>query len=928
MNAAERFEIESIREDQKRVHRLVDSLDRRIDLLDQQFAVPAPALAPVPEAPPPLPIERPEVRQAAIPPPVMAAPVQFPAPEPPPKPSEPFADAPEPATDVAEPSAEPLELRVGTYWMARIGIAILLTGFVFLGNYAYHRVIALLGACGKLTLLALAGGALAGLGVWLEKKSESLRNYGRVLLAGGAATIYYTTYAAHFVAGLRVIENALLGGTLLLTLAGGILWFAERRRSESTALLTVLLSYYTAAINSIGAFTLFSNLLLTAVAVVFLVRQRWTRLPIACLVATYGSYGFWRFQQFAQFGTTSDFGLGPGFLAGYWVLFTAAVFLAAPGVWKAVERAGFLTLNNGIFFAFAAHHFALHRAGAFGTFALIYGIVLLGLAALAARRHREEPAMDGAYLAQGLAIVTIGFAAKLTGPQLSVVLAVESAALLGCGRSRHAWLYQIAAGLCALGAYGLALTEIQNGTASPIALGGTVAALLLVDAWWVKWLRGEWRERHFTPHALGFAALGLLLAAHVLSQVVPAPWLPMAYALATVVGLLALFARMPEIALPTQFFVLWGALLSIGQCLQTLPPPWWTPLPVVAVSLTLMHWWQHPRSASDAAMRASLALLFALTATFVGALWLRAFAQGDTWLATTSAIAVGALVYGLATRAWPLALAGQIFQACSLAAFLGGISNGYPYWLAALGPVLSMIGAGLLLTRFAAARWPSPAAEWSVADLAPAYRAIGAIMFAAWSFKYVSADLRVPYFASLGAAQILAGSYGRALGRIISGALYAGAALLMFWVKIEQPVTGLDLLAILAVPAAFRLGARYAGEKALWPAAQKSLVAFALASVWMWVTRWTIAHVCAGQLTTAWALLALVVLGTGLGLRERLYRLGGFTILTLAVGRLFIVDVWRFDTLFRIVSFIVLGGVLLALSFVYHRFAELLRRWL
>jgi len=45
-------------------------------------------------------------------------------------------------------------------------------------------------------------------------------------------------------------------------------------------------------------------------------------------------------------------------------------------------------------------------------------------------------------------------------------------------------------------------------------------------------------------------------------------------------------------------------------------------------------------------------------------------------------------------------------------------------------------------------------------------------------------------------------------------------------------------------------------------------------------------------------------------------------------ARLLAVDVWRFDTLYRIVSFLVLGGVLLVLSFVYSRFAETLRRWL
>jgi len=812
--------------------------------------------------------------------------------------------------------------------MSRIGIVILLTGLVFLGNYAYHRLMDVLGAGGKLALLTLAGGALVGLGAWLEKKSESLRNYGRVLLAGGGATLYYTAYAAHFVETLQVIENALLGGTLLLALAGGILWYAQHRRSEATALLTVLLSYYTSAINAIGAFTLFSNLLLTGVAVFFLVRHRWTKLPAVCLVATYGSYGFWRFHQFVESGTISAFGMGPAFLVSYWVIFTAAAFLAARDAWKTVERTGFLTLNNGVFFAFAAHHFAVHRPGAFGSFALVFGIVLLGLAALAARRYAEEPAMDGAYLAQGLAMVTVGFVAKLTGPQLAIVLALECGALLACARWRHGWLYQGAAAMCALGAFMIALVQIEMGAASPRALGGTVAALLLANVWWVKWLRGEWTKEQFTPAALGFAVLGLLLAGSVLSREVAPLWLPAAFAGAAVVGLLALRVDLREIAWPAQGFVLWGALLATAACLQATPTPWWSPLPVVAVALGLMHWWQYRHPEVDPAVRTSVQLVFAAAATLVGAVWLHAFAQGDAWLIATSGIALGTLFYGLATRAWPLALTGQAFNAFAVLAFLIGLGNGHPHWFAALAPVLSIACTRGLLALAATSRWTAPSPHWGFAEVSQAYRVIGAVMLALWAFEYVPADLRVTYFAVFGAVQILVGSFWQLRGRILTGWLYAAVALVLLWVGVWHQQTVSDLIAILLVLTAIRLGTRHAGAAALPSPAPEALVIATIASAWLWVTQWTVDHGVRDQLTTAWTLLALAWLGAGLGLRERLYRLGGFALLALALARLFFTDVWGFDPLYRIISFLVLGAVLLVLSFVYHRFAELMKRWL
>jgi uncharacterized membrane protein len=109
---------------------------------------------------------------------------------------------------------------------------------------------------------------------------------------------------------------------------------------------------------------------------------------------------------------------------------------------------------------------------------------------------------------------------------------------------------------------------------------------------------------------------------------------------------------------------------------------------------------------------------------------------------------------------------------------------------------------------------------------------------------------------------------------------------------------------------------------------QTALVAAALATVWYWATRHTIQGGNSGALTPVWAVLALVVFAAGLGLRERVYRVGGFAILALAIGRIFIVDVWRLETLYRIVSFLILGVVLLVLGYLYNRFAESIRRWL
>ena len=74
-----------------------------------------------------------------------------------------------------------------------------------------------------------------------------------------------------------------------------MVWIADRKKSEVLALFAVGLAYYTSIITRVGYFTLYSNLVLTAAAVFFLVRNRWAALSLASLVATYAAYAFWRF---------------------------------------------------------------------------------------------------------------------------------------------------------------------------------------------------------------------------------------------------------------------------------------------------------------------------------------------------------------------------------------------------------------------------------------------------------------------------------------------------------------------------------------------------------------------------------------------------------------------------------------------------------
>ena len=139
-----------------RLERQVTRLELELELLKasgEELATPAPETAPTsspepaaptgwsaleelkaspvaPSVPPPLPVFAPVAE-------IISAPAEVPVV------SETFAsESAAPASEpppVAEKSS--FEMRLGTYWLVRVGIVMLLTGLVFFGNFAYHNFI-------------------------------------------------------------------------------------------------------------------------------------------------------------------------------------------------------------------------------------------------------------------------------------------------------------------------------------------------------------------------------------------------------------------------------------------------------------------------------------------------------------------------------------------------------------------------------------------------------------------------------------------------------------------------------------------------------------------------------------------------------------------------------------------------------------------
>jgi uncharacterized membrane protein len=87
-------------------------------------------------------------------------------------------------------------------------------------------------------------------------------------------------------------------------------------------------------------------------------------------------------------------------------------------------------------------------------------------------------------------------------------------------------------------------------------------------------------------------------------------------------------------------------------------------------------------------------------------------------------------------------------------------------------------------------------------------------------------------------------------------------------------------------------------------------------------------EVSGGMLTMVWAVEALALLGAGFPLRDRLQRLSGLALFMVCVLKLFLYDLRELETVNRILSFIVLGLILVAVSWMYTRFRDRIQRYL
>jgi len=906
---------------------------------------------------------------APIPRPVEQVFAQPQGPPPAPHPPEPALPPPLPqpifATIAPAPpqrSTEEWETMLGGNWLNKLGVFVLVIGIALALGYSFK----LLGPAGRVSIsIAISLAMLAG-GVVFERR-ERYRTFGRGLIGGGWAALYFTVYAMQALAPARIIYNPWAGAILLLAVAVGMIIHSLRYGSQTVTGLAYFIAFVTLAITEVTSFSIIALIPLAASLLYVARRFNWSRMAVFGLIATY-----------VTCATRPDLGTplwqAQTVFAIYWLLFEAFDILCPDPFLLPLNAVGFLGLSIMKWESAAPHQIWQLLAATAAAY-------LVGAILRAQSGHWRPP------ITLTAALAAIAIYLKLDHQWIALGLLVEAELFYLAGiRLRAAYLRYLAIPLFGVQLMHLLIFDVPD---LPVRSWTPIAAFEGAAFYANRFLRS-------TDVFYGYAAAGM--AALVAGYEAPERYQAVAWLL---LGL-APFAfgwwrRMAD-------FRIQGYLLVGLGLMATAPDLRQIPLEVsagVCYGLTLCAL----LSGDDrfvGAERDALRFTGSLMATVASAalIWrvVPDLYLGLAWMA------MGLLLLELGLRGLPRYFCRQSYAVAAIGAFrvlafnVMGLANHGPwiprlipagatllaYTMAArarreekghvldsasfAGTAFALIALWALLPPFAVApAWAALAlvlAEFEVPAMRFQTHLVSAVAFTGLFYNnfhgphrlamvalvllshyYLSWRTRQRFYlysatilatvlmhyeightwasagwALFGLALLYAGQRWKLDDLCWQSSLLAAAAFTRCWyINFEGAAEPLLAgSAIIACLYASQLLNERGGQVRLY----FSLLATALTTLLVYY------QVTGSMRTVAWGIQGVALLSAGFPLRDRVLRLSGLALLLGCILKLFVWDLRHLETLPRIVSFIVLGLFLVGVSWAYTRFRERVAQYL
>src|SRR5712692_2154011 len=188
-----------------------------------------------------------------------------------------------------------IEETLGTNWLNKLGIIILVVGVALFGIYELGA----LGPLGKVGISYLASALLLVGGIFLEK-NERYRLLGRTGIGGGWALFFFSTFGIYHVEAMRVLPlnpgGLTLDCVLMLIVAVAMALHTLRYHSQFVTGLAFLLGYTTVALSQDTVYSLSAGVLLAIGLVSIVLKMGWFELEVFGILSSYLNHLYWLYR--------------------------------------------------------------------------------------------------------------------------------------------------------------------------------------------------------------------------------------------------------------------------------------------------------------------------------------------------------------------------------------------------------------------------------------------------------------------------------------------------------------------------------------------------------------------------------------------------------------------------------------------------------
>ena len=779
------------------------------------------------------------------------------------------------ALPTPQPARAPREWEtiLGGNWLNKLGVFVLVIGLALLLRYSFTQF----GPLGRVSICLAASLGMLAAGAILESK-DRYRIFARGLLGGGWAGLYVTVYAMHAVEAARVIESNTVGAALLLAVATGMIVHSLRYHSQTVTGLAYFVAFTTLAITDMTSLPFLALVPLASSLLYVAHRLRWTMLAMLGLIATYA-------VVVMRGDTGAPLWEAQTIFAVYWLLFETFDVLHPEAWLLPLNAVGFLGLSVMKWQTAAPDRLWMLLAATAGAYMVS-----------AVARIRSGKWHGAATLTAALAAAAVF--QKLDRQWIASALVVEAELFYLAGIKLRApylrWL-----GSALFGAEALRLL-VNDMATLPADQWAPVASLDAV-VFYVN--RALYAADQFYGYA-GAAALALVIGKQTQEPYRSVVWQ------AAAAGAFAFgwWRRLFDFRL--QGYLLLAVGLA-GTALETRELPLAVAAGVCYAAALCALWSSADRFAEDERTLVRLGGAGAAVAALMALAWRLVPGEylGVAWMA------LAVLILELGLRRLPddfrrMAYVAAVVGAGRVWLFNAvGLASSGP-WEPRLMPLWAALLAYAIAVR--ARREEGGKVLIGASSFGLAFGVV-----ALWAL--LPAEMVAASWAVVALALLLA---ARQWKREVFGWQSCAAAGIAYALSlVNLPGTSAAAWTTCAAIACFYC-AQLVSERASDRRLYFSLLATTLLTLLLYY------RIQGSLLTMACGIQGVILLASGFPLRDRVLRISGLALLLACILKLFVWDLRHLETLPRIFSFIVLGVILLGVSWIYTRFRERVAKFL